>query len=59
MPVGVISFKRVCASEFPDLKDKSKKWHDVCFVPDGLIEDKGMGFLVLVDEYSSLNMSLK
>ena len=50
MPVGVISFKRVCASEFPDLKDKSKKWHDVCFVPDGLIEDIGMGFLELDDE---------
>ncbi|CBY33521.1 unnamed protein product [Oikopleura dioica] len=40
-PVGVISLKRVSAYEFPDLKDKSKKWHDVCFVPDGLIEDQG------------------
>lgn len=42
MPVGVISFKRVCASEFPDLKS-NVKWRDVCFVPEGLIEDQGMG----------------
>ena len=43
MPVGVISFKRICASSFPDLKNPNIKWQEVCFVPDGLIEGKGTG----------------